>query len=655
MLSGIPPVSAVSQNFTVTATSVYSDVANTIVLILLPGVSQTTFFRGSIGTLNATTRSEFDYEIGNSFFTTPGLLISVDLGATASWLSFDPDNLKLHGRVPADLKTEIAILNMTASQGKQGQSQIFMIAIEDRNEEEKQDTVGTNKSTGHPTSPSTSFSSAKRWLPAAVVVPTAVVLGLLLVALLYRNRRLKRSKHGTRKLPKKLVCSHPTMQESSWITVSDGGRAVALGLGEHRESSRPPKVSLAGLSTRDSQIQAATAIAAERGRNSRHDSWRDFVGRFDRSQPEHNSSPEFSLEGGNVRGGRVRSSSLYSRPGSRWSGCMPVGRNPAHEKSREARFMRRPNLSYNQRLSAFGPASRGGMGHGARMEDGRSGPGISGPRGFGIVRPSWRNTIAQSVSTSEPATSTGSSIDTAKTFSSTVQRFPKTPSSDHKRSHAAQKHTIQRIRTSRSPQKQVTIRKVRQSPCGEPMREISTLEAFHKQRVSTHYKSNPLFSAGPSSRVSSSSLWKKVPRNSAALPTRYSQDYRELEPSVSPKDRSSSSRDLGPRRRFHSRSSSFCPFSQADNTSPCPAPQRMAGSPGNSSPLLINFLRFAPACRRHSRSISLTSSQRFGSAIMTDDDDSGSSGYGELLIGEAYDDDIDEIATNDDNEEDQEG
>ena len=655
LLSGIPPVSAVSQNLTVTATSVYYDVANTIVLILLPGVSQTTFFRGSIGTLNATIGSDFDFEIGTSFFTRPGLLISVDLGATASWLSFDPDNLKLHGSVPADLKTETAILNMTASQGKQSQSQIFMIAIEDGNEEGKQDTGVTDKSTGHTTSSSTSFSSAKHWLPAAVLVPTALVLGLLLVALLYRNRRLRRSRHDTRKLPKKLVCSRPIMQESSWITVSDGGRAIALGPGEHRESSRPPKIDLVGLSTRDSQTQAATAKAAERGRNSRHDSWRDFVGRFDRSQPEHNSSPEFSLEGGNLRGGRVRSSSLYSWPESRWSGCMPVGRNPAHEKSREARFMTRPNLSFNQRLSAFGPASTGGMGHGARMEDGRSGSRISGPWGFGIVRPSWRNTIAQIVSTSEHATSTGSSMDTTKTFSSTVHHFPKTPSTDHKRSHAAQKHTIQRIRTSRSPQKQVTIRKVRQSPCGEPMREISTLAAFHKQRVSTHYKSNPLFSAGPSSRVSSSSLWKKGPRKTAALPTRYSQDYKELESPITPKGRSPSSRDLGPRRLFHSRSSSLRPFSQAENTSPSLAPQRMAGSPGNSSPLLINLSRFAPACRRHSRSISLTSSQRFGSAILTDDDDSGSSGYGELLIGEAYDDDVDEIATNDDNEEDQGG
>ena len=121
------------------------------------------------------------------------------------------------------------------------------------------------------------------------------------------------------------------MQEPSWITVSDGGRAKAIGPGEHRESSKPPKIDVAGLSTRDlsirnSQNQAATATAAERGRNSRHDSWRDFVGRFDRLQPEQNPSPEFSLEGSNMRGGRVGSSSLYSWPDSRWSGCLPVGR-----------------------------------------------------------------------------------------------------------------------------------------------------------------------------------------------------------------------------------------------------------------------------------------------------------------------------------------
>lgn len=657
VLSGIPPVSAVSQNLTVTATSVYYDVANTAVLILLPGVSQTTFFQGSIGTLNATTGSDFDYKIDRSFFTRSGLLISVDLGATASWLSFDPANLKLHGSVPGDLKPEISILNMTASQGMQSQSQVFMIAIQEGNEEGRQDAGGPKNRAVHTGSPSATSGSSKHWLPAAVIVPTAVISGLLLVALLYvRNRRLRRSKHGPRKNPKKLVISRPIMQESSWITVSDDGRARAIGPGEHRESSKPPKIDVVGLSTRDlsirnSQNQAATATAAERGRTSRHDSWRDFVGHFDRLQPEYNPSPEFRLEGSNMRGGRVRSSSPYSRPESSWSGCLPVGRNSAHEKSRAARFTTRSGLSFNQRLSAFGPASTGGMGHGVRMEDGRSGSGIGDPWGFGIVRPSWRNTTAHSLSTSEHATTTDSSMDTTKTLSSIIQRFPRTPTSHHKRSHAAQKYAIPSIRTSRSPRKQVTIRKVRQSPRGEPMRDISTLAAFHKQRVSTHYKSNPLFSAGPSSRVSSNSLWKKAPRNSTALSTKYPQDYREFEPSITPREESPSSRDLGPRRRFLSRSSSFRPFPHADNT-PSPAPRRMAGSPGNSSPLLINLSRFAPACRRHSRSISLTSSQRFGSAIMTDDDDKNSSGYGELFVGEAYDDDGEEIAVDD--EEDQE-
>ncbi|MCJ1347957.1 hypothetical protein MMC31_006187 [Peltigera leucophlebia] len=530
-----------------------------------------------------------------------------------------------------------------------------MIAIQEGNEEGKQGSGGPNNSTGHTTSPPATFGPSKHWLPAAVLVPTAVILGLLLVALLYvRNRRLRHAKHGPRKIPKNPVVSRPIMQESSWITVSDGDRARAIGPGEHRESSKPPKIDVAGLSTRDlsirnSQNQAAMTTAAERGRNSRHDSWRDFVGRFDRLQREHNTSPEFSLEGKNMTGGRVRSSSLYSRPESRLSDCLPLGRNPPDEKSRAARFMTRSVLPPNQPLSAFGPASTGDMGHGVRMEDGRSGSGIDGPRGFGIVRPSWRNTIAHSLSPSEHATTTDSSMDTSETLSSIVQHFPRTPSSRHKISRAAQKYATPR-RTSRSPQKQVTIRKVRQSPL-EPMKEISTLAAFHKQRVSTHYRSNPLFSAGPLSCVSSNSLWKKAQRNSTAKSTKYSLDYREFEPSITPKDKPPPSRDLGPRRHLHSRSSSFRPFSQADNTSPSPAPRRIAGSPGNSSPLLINLTRFARPCRRHSRSIRLTSSQRFGSAIMTEDDDNNSSGYGELLVGEAYVEDSEEIAIDDNDEE----
>lgn len=168
VLSSIPPGSAVSQNFTVTTMSVYYDIADTVVLIILPGVFQTTFFRGSIGTLNAITGSDFDYKIDRSFFTRSGLLLSVDLGATASWLSFDPANLKLHGSVPGDLTPNISILNMTASQGMQGQSQIFMIAIQEGNEEGKHDTGGPDNSTGHTTSPSATFGSSKHWLPAAV-------------------------------------------------------------------------------------------------------------------------------------------------------------------------------------------------------------------------------------------------------------------------------------------------------------------------------------------------------------------------------------------------------------------------------------------------------------------------------------------------------
>lgn len=84
VLSGIPPVPAVSQNLTVIATSVYYDVANTVVLILLPGVSQTTFFQGSISTLNATTGGYFNYKI-DRFFLRGRVCISLQI-----WVQLRP-------------------------------------------------------------------------------------------------------------------------------------------------------------------------------------------------------------------------------------------------------------------------------------------------------------------------------------------------------------------------------------------------------------------------------------------------------------------------------------------------------------------------------------------------------------------------------------
>lgn len=212
-----------------------------------------------------------------------------------------------------------------------------MIARQQGNEEGRQDAGGLNNRTGHTGSPSATSGSSKHWLQAAVLVPTAVILGLLLVALLYvRNKRLRCSKHGPKENLKKLVISRPIMQESSWITVSDDGRARVIGPGEQRYSSRPPKIDLAGLSARDppirnSQNQVGTVTAAERERTSRHVSWRDFVEKFDGSQPEYNSSPEFRLEGKNMRVVRVRTSSPNSRPESSWSGCLPVGRKSVYE------------------------------------------------------------------------------------------------------------------------------------------------------------------------------------------------------------------------------------------------------------------------------------------------------------------------------------
>ncbi len=212
-----------AQNITVTATSVNYDVADTIVLILLSGVFQTSFFQGSIGILNATTGCAFDYKIDRSFFTTSDLHVSVDPGAAASWLSFDPADFEFHGQVPSDLQPEMVILNITASERMQSQSQVFMIAIPRGDKEKTQAMGGSINSTIHGQAPPTAAGSRMRWLPAAVLVPITVVLRPLLMAFLYITKG-KPGRSRRRNQPKKKI-SRPIMQESSWVTVSEGEMA----------------------------------------------------------------------------------------------------------------------------------------------------------------------------------------------------------------------------------------------------------------------------------------------------------------------------------------------------------------------------------------------------------------------------------------------
>ncbi|MCJ1422923.1 hypothetical protein MMC29_000803 [Sticta canariensis] len=602
LLSGTPPASAVSQNITVTATNIYGDVANTVVLVLLSEVSPTSFFQSYIGTLNATIGSDFDYQIDHSFFSSSDIVVSADLGMAGSWLSFDAASLKFHGSIPSNIQPQEYSVNLTASQGTQSQSQIFKIDIE-RGDKNSQvisspggttDGATTSSSTGiRQPAFTTSSVSKKHWLPAAVIIPVAVVLGALLLTLLHTRARRRRRRDGPQS-PSKEKISRPILQESSWVTVPDNEMAGALASNYRRESSRPPKIDLSGFwpsgpNNRCSQPRSSRATVDERHQNSKRDSWREFVGDFERQEPKPVVAPEprRALE-------RELADSLRLRKKSR------------QKKSRSGPF---PSPSLYRNLCAFGRAGSG-MGHGLRLSDSRIPSGFGGPRGFGMVRESWRNTTRKSQSSTEYTTTTDSSSHYpnskySENISLIMRDFPRTPTwnaLDQKPS-----------RTTQRPYQ--TIRPVPRSQT--PLGEYSVQQSAYKRPASIH-QGSPFFSAGRSSRTTSRSYWKKPSRDTTHLPRAQSPNHSNSGPQSVPSAAHYHHKDsnLQKPQRSYSCSSSVRP------SSPPSTPRRRLRSKSNDFELVSPAPVIHPSCYSQTRSchksVSTSSSQRFHSHLADD-------------------------------------
>lgn len=607
LLSGTPPASAVSQNITVTATNIYGDIANTVVLVLLPEVSPANFFQGYIGTLNATIGGDFDYKIDQSFLASSDLVVSVDLGVAASWLSFDAANLRFHGSVPSDIQSQEESVNLTASRGTQTQSQIIQIDIGRGNENGQvivsptgsTDAAATSSSTGYGQPAFTAGGVSKNhWLPAAVIIPIAVVLGALILAFLHtRKRRRRRDRPQS---PSKENISRPILHESSWVTVLDDEMTGALAPNHRRESSRAPKIDLSGFwpsdpNNRRSQLPSSRATVDGGHQNWKRDSWREFVGDFERLEPEPVTAPKSRR----ATEGELANSS-------------PVRVKPRQGKTRSGPFVS-PSLYRN--LHAFGRAGSG-MGHGLRLSDSRISTTIGGPRGFGMIRESWRNTIRRSQSSTEYATTTDSSSHypnskLSENISLIVQDFPRTPTwnaRDQQTSRAAQRHyqTIRRVSRSQTP-----------------LGEYSTRQSVHKRPISIH-QGSPFFSAGRSSRATSHSLWRK-PKDPIPVPTGKSpkQSISERHTLPSPAHHRHDESKLEKPQRSYSRSSSVRPCS--------PPPRRHRGKSSAvepfSPPAMIHPESFSRTRSRHQSPSASTGSPRFGSILAADDDDDTSEQY----------------------------
>lgn len=653
IVSGTPPVSAAPENFTVIAKNIYGDVAETTIAIEFSEVSQLDLFKHPIDSLNATAGKDFEYNVDRSLLLITNTTFAADLGEAASWLKFDPDSLRLYGSVPSDIQPQQDLVNITTIQGSQSYSQTIRITV-GRNENgggvptESANILGPGSTSRPPGMQPMSNVVKKRWLPVAIAIPVVVILGILLSFYLcvrkMRRKRLYFGSHG----PSKEKISRPMPTDDSWITIQDNetvekaGDARPRNLGfdrnrtstqmQRRESSRPPKVEIRGLlasspNKRGSLFRRSRSGTDHKSSNLQRDSWREYICNFHGVRPD-----SIVTESGLIREeerplrpkmkhrfSRIRQSDL-SRYSSLSDGSR-VKRYSRHGKSRSGMSFASTSLFSSHHLHGFGRAGSG-MGHGIRLSEGGLAHNYGGPHGFGIIRESWRNMSTKSKNTAEYATTTDSSSQhlTSKhseNFVSLVQAFPRpTPNTPDMFPRIQAIPNAERRQSPCRP----TIRIVN-SPPRTPLRRKSTLQAFHKHRVSSRQAQNPLFSAGPSSRASSHSLWKKSLKNTT-LPNSQSMNSLPPEPTHPPQTASQPTRTP---QRSYSQSSSLSP--PVGSIFPNPSPRY----PRHNAFTPFTHLSTFPSQSR----TSLTSSQQFGSA----DDDADNDTDNDTLSADFYDGD----------------
>ncbi|MCJ1451188.1 hypothetical protein MMC28_001524 [Mycoblastus sanguinarius] len=656
ILSGTPPSDAAQQNFTVTATDLYGDIASTVVLI--ETIKNSESLIGPISPLNATLGTDFSYSL-NATLQGRGENVTVDLGSTSAWLEFNTSSLEIQGHVPSNLKPQAVSVNVTAVKGNQSQSQILTINITSTNQLSGQPATNhssapkATKGPGSGTSNSTAaasnsgLNSHKNWIAAAVIVPLAAVSGALFLLYYCLRRKRRRNAEAESLSSSKRQISRPILDEKGQDVEPEMNKAQQINPRRaFSKASKAPMVDIPGLwaprtTKRHSRFRLSRATMGSENGHSRPDSWQRYLGGLDSARQQSMAVPEFGLlpeeqtprKPDEPHHGSKASALAISGP-SLGTDASPIKRYSKQKKRGSTVSYGSSGIFLGQRLSGFGHGrnalSQGssnllfgskGVGHG----DGRL---TGGPPGFNTIRNSWRNLNAhtRSSTTTEGWTSTeGSSSQglerepTQKSFASTMSsQFPLPPAPN-----VAERNTLPEL-PHHSGAHQATICLVgtpsktrstlrsghRSRP--RPGSTSETLQVFHKRRARQRNSRNPFLAAGPSAHTDSAYSPDEPPphfrnlRQSRTSPKRRSNGNIVLEPST-------------PQRRTLQRS-----YSQSSSLEPPskPSPSRSAKSiKSNASPRrpksrnLYNFttrlvspLRFSRSSAVHSRSSFFSSS-----------------------------------------------
>ena len=404
--SGYGPKNFSGQNFTITIMDNYGDSATTMV-VLQPIVSSTTSLLNPIGTANATEGSEFVYYLSQTINASDVELV-IDLGTASAWLEFERSTQSIKGHVPNDLKPQQVVVNITAREGSQTQSEILTIAVQNTTRSPTPLVSPTISSGSGPTgsieattTPHAQLATQRRgWLPAAIIVPLAALSGLaaLMVICWRRRRRPRRRYSDDQSNASSQNISRPIMLEKDFRTGNVRSKRTSS---RFSLAPRIPRTWASAVGKRNSKNRVSDLSFGDRGQ--RPDSWQTFTAGLAHSEdrviegfsriPEEPGPKSWDRSAQGLEISRMEASArLVTNAGD--------GLLRKHSKRRRERS----SMSLRKAAPLYGPAI-GGFGHGkpdssrvqsnamfgSRVDRYRNGPLGQMPQRFGTVQESWRN------------------------------------------------------------------------------------------------------------------------------------------------------------------------------------------------------------------------------------------------------------------------
>ena len=142
-LTGIPPSGATPLNFTVVATDMYGDKAQTVVCLKPANASNSDLFLKSLEPVDTVNGATFDYTLDSILASNPNLQIFVVLDK-AHWLAFDPKSRSIQGKVPGGLLPGDISINITVRDAKHSQTQFLDIHIGQISPDNSSQTAGVS-------------------------------------------------------------------------------------------------------------------------------------------------------------------------------------------------------------------------------------------------------------------------------------------------------------------------------------------------------------------------------------------------------------------------------------------------------------------------------------------------------------------------------